>query len=114
MPGFEALTAVLGFDALYDLTEQRLIATGRTWVPPTDYRSLAPFAQLNLALFDKKLRLAGGLPYEDVRIHIDHNHPLAPNRGVLHVAVGTTAFHPTVFNTRTILRPWDGIPPLPR
>ncbi|KEY97836.1 TonB-dependent receptor [Sphingobium indicum] len=109
MPGFEALTAVLGFDALYDLTEQRLIATGRTWVPPTDYRSLAPFAQLNLALFDKKLRLAGGIRYEDVRIHIDDYHTLASYRGGFDVAGGTPTFHDTLFNGGAILEPWDGI-----
>ncbi|HVJ00959.1 MAG TPA: TonB-dependent receptor plug domain-containing protein, partial [Sphingomonas sp.] len=52
IPGFEALTAIAGFDALWDSTEQRLIATDRVWVPPADFRSLAPFGQLNLALFD--------------------------------------------------------------
>ncbi|AOF94923.1 tonB-dependent Receptor Plug domain protein (plasmid) [Sphingobium sp. RAC03] len=71
VPGFKALTATIGLDALYDLTDQRLIATGRSWVPPTDYRSLAPFAQANLALFDKKLRIAGGVRHEDVKISID-------------------------------------------
>src|SRR3546814_11432602 len=74
MPGFEALTAVLGFDALYDLTEQRLISTGRTWVPPTDYRRLAPLAHLNLALVDKKLPLAVGIRSDVERIHIHAYH----------------------------------------
>ncbi|MBL7372960.1 TonB-dependent receptor, partial [Escherichia coli] len=32
VPGFEALTATIGFDALVDKTEQRLIATNRVWV----------------------------------------------------------------------------------
>jgi iron complex outermembrane receptor protein len=59
VPGFEALTAIVGFDALWDKTEQRLIATNRVWVPPTDFRSFAPFGQLNLKLLDGKLRLAG-------------------------------------------------------
>ncbi|MFX7052519.1 hypothetical protein ABTH91_21020, partial [Acinetobacter baumannii] len=57
VPGFEALTATIGFDALVDKTEQRLIATNRVWVPPSDFRSLAPFAQANLKLFGGKLRL---------------------------------------------------------
>lgn len=77
IPGFEALTATIGFDAIWDSTEQRLIATNRVWVPPTDFRSLAPFVQANLALFDKKLRLAGGVRYENVQIKIDDYHTLA-------------------------------------
>jgi len=109
MPGFEALTATIGFDALYDLTEQRLIATGRSWVPPTDYRSLAPFAQFNLALLDKKLRLAGGVRYEDVRIHIDDYHTLAFYGGGVDVAGGSPTFSDTLFNGGMILEPWDGI-----
>ncbi|WP_176598142.1 MULTISPECIES: TonB-dependent receptor [Sphingobium] len=109
MPGFEALTATIGFDALYDLTEQRLIATGRSWVPPTDYRSLAPFAQFNLALFDKKLRLAGGLRYEDVRISIDDYHTLWTYGGGVDVAGGAPTFSDMMFNGGVILEPWTGI-----
>ncbi|OAN56603.1 TonB-dependent receptor [Sphingobium sp. TCM1] len=109
VPGFEALTATLGFDALYDLTEQRLIATGRTWVPPTDYRSLAPFAQLNLALLDKKLRLAGGVRHEDVRVSIDDYRTLASYNGGFAVSGGTPTFNDTLFNGGVILEPWAGI-----
>lgn len=108
VPGFEALTATLGFDALYDLTEQRLIATGRTWVPPTDYRSLAPFAQFNLALFDKKLRLAGGVRYEDVRVSIDDYTTLA-YYGSNFVSGGSPTFHDTLLNGGVIFEPWAGI-----
>lgn len=108
VPGFEALTATLGFDALYDLTEQRLIATNRSWVPPTDYRSLAPFAQVNLALFDEKLRLAGGVRHEDVQIAIDDYRTLASYGGFA-VSGGTPGFSDTLFNGGAILEPWDGI-----
>ncbi|MFV3464711.1 TonB-dependent receptor, partial [Mycobacterium tuberculosis] len=45
VPGLDALTATLGIDTLWDKTEQRLIATNRIWVPPADFRSIAPFAQ---------------------------------------------------------------------
>jgi len=109
MPGFEALTATIGFDALYDLTEQRLIATGRSWVPPTDYRSLAPFAQFNLALFDKKLRVAGGVRHEDVRISIDDYHTLWTYGGGVDVAGGRPTFSDTLVNGGVILEPWTGI-----
>lgn len=108
MPGFEALTAMLGFDALYDLTEQRLIATNRTWVPQTDYRSLAPFAQFNLALFDQKLRLAGGVRYEDVRVTIDDYTTLS-SYGSYFVSGGSPRFNDKLLNGGIIFEPWPGI-----
>ncbi len=108
IPGFEALTAIAGLDALWDTTEQRLIATDRAWVPPTDFRSLAPFGQLNLALFDKKLRLAGGVRYEDVRITIDDYTTLATSNRV-NVAGGSPRFSDTLFNGGVILEPTPGI-----
>ena len=58
--GFGPLNLVAGVDLLNDRTVQVLVQTGRAWVPPTDYRSIAPFGQANLALWDGKLRLAGG------------------------------------------------------
>jgi iron complex outermembrane receptor protein len=70
IPGFEDLTVIAGVDALFDQTEQVLAQTGRAWVPQTDFRSLAPFAQANLALFDGLVRLAGGLRYEDVQLKV--------------------------------------------
>ena len=108
IPGFEALTAIVGVDALYDLTEQRLIATGRSWVPPTDYRSIAPFAQANLALFDKKLRFAAGVRHEDVKIGIDDYTTLASYGGFA-VSGGTPRFSDTLVNGGVILEPWTGI-----
>ncbi|MDT8758911.1 TonB-dependent receptor [Sphingomonas psychrotolerans] len=129
IPGFEALTATLGFDALTDRTEQRLIATDRIWVPPANFRSLAPFAQANLALFDKKLRLAGGVRYENVKITIDDYHTLAsttfractvpPARpvtpcgvttyGGVAVAGGSPTFGDALLNGGVIVEPVPGI-----
>ena len=68
--GFGPLNLVVGLDLLNDATVQKLVATDRAWVPPTDYRSLSPFTQANLKLFDGKLRLAGGVRWENVRISI--------------------------------------------
>lgn len=108
VPGFEALTTIVGFDALWDKTEQRLIATDRVWVPPTDFRSFAPFAQANLALFDKALRLAGGVRYEDVRIMIDDYTTLATaNR--MRVSGGSPRFSDTLFNGGVVVEPVSGV-----
>lgn len=108
VPGFEALVAIAGVDALWDRTEQRLIATDRAWVPPTDFRSLAPFAQLNLALFDKKVRLAGGVRHEDVRITVDDYTTLATSNRV-RVSGGSPRFADTLFNGGVVVEPVPGI-----
>ena len=108
VPGVEALTAIVGFDALWDRTEQRLILTDRVWVPPTDFRSLAPFGQVNLALFDKVLRLAGGVRWENVRIHIDDFTTLATSNRTA-VSGGTPTFRDALFNGGVIVEPLAGI-----
>lgn len=112
IPGFEDLTAIVGFDALFDKTEQRLIATDRIWVPPTDFRSLAPFAQANLKLFDGLVRLAGGARWENVEIKIDDYTTIAttttPRGGVL-VSGGSPKFDDVLFNGGVIIEPAQGI-----
>ena len=118
MPGFEALSATVGFDALFDKTEQALIATGRVWVPPSDFRSLAPFGQLNLKLFDGLVRLAGGARWENVQIRIDDYHTLASTTAVnknpatyggVDVAGGKPKFDDLLLNGGIIIEPWQGI-----
>jgi len=107
-PGWKALTATAGLDILYDRTEQVLIATDRTWVPPTDFRSIAPFVQANLALFDKKLRIAGGLRNENVRIKIDDFTTLA-FYGARAVSGGAPKFSDTLLNAGVIVEPVEGV-----
>jgi iron complex outermembrane receptor protein len=108
VPGIPGLTAIAGFDALFDRTEQRLIATNRTWVPPTDFRSLAPFGQLNLKLFDGKLRLAGGARWENVKITIDDFTTLF-SAGAKQVAGGSPTFSDVLFNGGVVVEPAPGI-----
>lgn len=108
MPGFEDLTGTVGFDAIWDTTEQRLIATGRAWVPPTDFRSLAPFAQVNLALMDDMVRLAGGVRSENARITIDDYTTLA-SYGRHFVSGGSPTFSDTLWNGGVIVEPVDGL-----
>jgi len=111
VPRLEALTATAGFDALFDETEQRLIATDRVWVPPTEFRSLAPFGQFNLALFDERVRIAGGARWENVQIKIDDYTTLAstrPPNGV-QVSGGAPEFDDVLLNGGVIYEPWPGI-----
>ncbi len=108
VPNFENLTAIVGLDLLKDRTEQALVRTNRVWVPPTDYRSVAPFVQANLALFDKKLRIAGGLRNENVQIKVDDFTTLA-FYGSRAVAGGSPEFHDTLVNGGVIFEPTPGI-----
>ncbi len=108
MPGLEALTLIAGFDALWDSTEQRLIATNRVWVPPTDFRSLAPFGQANLKLFDGLVRLAGGARFENARIKIDDYTTLATS-GRTKVSGGAPKFSDTLLNGGIVIEPLAGI-----
>ncbi|HZV19463.1 MAG TPA: TonB-dependent receptor [Sphingobium sp.] len=117
-PGFEALTTTLGVDALYDKTEQRLIATDRVWVPPSEFQSVAPFAQGNLKLLDGKLRLAGGVRWENARVKIDDYHTLASTTykapdlstyGGVDVKGGKPSFSDVLWNGGLIVEPVPGI-----
>lgn len=118
VPGFEALTLIAGFDALWDTTEQRLIATDRAWVPPTEFRSFAPFGQANLKLLDGALRLAGGARYENVKIKIADYHTLAATTyngsdpatyGGVDVAGGSPGFEDVLINGGVIVEPLAGV-----
>jgi iron complex outermembrane receptor protein len=106
-PGLEALTATVGFDALFDRTEQRLIGTDRVWVPPIDFRSLAPFTQLNLGLLDGKLRFAGGVRHENVRITADDYTTLA-FYGSRRVSGGEPEFTDALLNGGIVVEPVSG------
>jgi iron complex outermembrane receptor protein len=108
VPGLDALTITLGTDILFDTTEQRLIATNRSWVPPTDFRSIAPFGQANLQLFDGKMRLAGGARWENIQIKIDDFRTLATS-GSTFVSGGKPKFDDLLLNGGVIIEPVPGI-----
>ncbi len=107
VPRLENLTAVVGLDTLLDETEQALIGTNRVWVPPTEFRSIAPFAQLNLALFDDKLRLAGGVRSENVQISVDDFTTLA-FYGSRRVGGGKPKFNDALVNGGIVFEPLQG------
>lgn len=108
VPGFEALTVTLGFDALTDRTAQTLVQTNRSWVPQTDFRSLAPFGQANLKLFGGVVRLAGGVRYENVRLEVPDYTTLA-SAGSRFVTGGAPSFRRALWNGGAVLEPIKGI-----
>lgn len=119
VPGFEDLVLTAGFDALFDHTEQYLAQTGRTWVPRTEFRSLAPFAQANLALLDGLFRVAGGARYEDVQLKVGDYETLASYGAAdpdnistyrpVFVAGGKPSFHNLLWNGGVIVEPMAGV-----
>jgi iron complex outermembrane receptor protein len=119
VPGLEDLVLTGGFDALFDRTEQYLVQTDRAWVPQTDFRSLAPFVQANLALFDGVLRFAGGGRWENVELKVDDYETLASNGATdladlstyqrVQVSGGNPSFSDVLFNGGVILEPVQGV-----
>ena len=108
VPGVPGLTATLGLDTMKDRTEQRLIATNRAWVPPTEFQSIAPFVQANLRLFDGKVRLAGGVRQENVELSVNDFTTLA-SYGSRRVGGGTPKFEATLVNGGVVYEPMDGV-----
>lgn len=108
VPGFDALTLIGGVDLLHDRTAQSLRATGRDWVPPSDFFSVAPFLQGNLKLLDGKLRLAGGLRYEKVKLSVADFTTLA-FYGSRQVGGGKPAFEKLLGNGGVVIEPMAGL-----
>jgi iron complex outermembrane receptor protein len=84
------------------------VRTNRVWVPPTEYTSVAPFVQANLALLDDTLRLAAGLRRETVVIKVDDFVTLA-SYGSRSVSGGEPSFEDTLYNAGVIFEPIDGL-----
>ncbi|NIJ39133.1 iron complex outermembrane receptor protein [Sphingopyxis panaciterrae] len=105
---FDALNITLGFDSMWDKTQQEMIATGRYWVPPTTFRTLAPFGQANLKLFDGILRVAGGARWENGQLKVDDYVTLASYNSA-RVTGGTRNFDDLLINGGVIIEPMQGI-----
>lgn len=108
LPGLEALTLIGGIDLLHDHTAQSLLATGRNWVPPSDFLSVAPFLQGNLRLLDGKLRLVGGLRYEKVKLSVADFTTLA-FYGSRQVGGGKPSFDKVLGNGGIVIEPSAGL-----
>lgn len=105
---FDALNVTLGFDSMWDKTQQEMIATSRYWVPPTTFRTLAPFGQANLKLFDGAVRVAGGARWENGQLKVDDFVTLASYNSA-RVSGGTRNFDDLLINGGLIVEPVQGI-----
>lgn len=87
---------VYGLDLLEDKTWQALIQTGRAWVPATQYRNYAPYAQLEYT-GSKALSMTAGVRYEKSKLQVDDFTTLA-SYGSQFVEGGAPDFSKTLFN----------------
>ncbi|WP_252107020.1 MULTISPECIES: TonB-dependent receptor [unclassified Halomonas] len=99
----ERLKVTLGFDTLFDETEQYLYTSDRTYVPPTDYTDLSPFVQADLRPVDSLL-LSAGARYEYAKLDIDSYRTVAANNGVA-VEGGDPSFNETLYNLGAVWSP---------
>ncbi len=79
--GVSGLELHTGIDFVKDVAEQRLALTDRLWVPPLQYESVAPYAQLSWDV--GPVTVSGGFRREDDKLEVD--------------SYTTTAFRNSVF-----------------
>ena len=108
VPGFDAFTVIAGLDVLHDRTAQTLLETGRTWVPQSDFFSVAPFAQGNLRLMDGAVRLSGGVRFENVKLTVPDFTTLA-SYGSRFVEGGQPSFREVLKNGGIVVEPIEGL-----
>jgi len=69
LAGSDNLGLQIGIDIVEDTAQQRLAIQNRAWVPPMEYSSVAPFAQLSLDL--DAWTITAGLRNEDGELNVD-------------------------------------------
>ncbi len=91
----EGLELHTGVDWVKDTADQRLALTDRLWVPPMEYTSLAPYAQLSYEI--GPVTFSGGLRREDGELHVD-SYTTTWYRGRKFVQGGTLSYEDTMKN----------------
>jgi iron complex outermembrane receptor protein len=104
---WQGFQMVGGFDYLRDETFQELAQTGRLWVPVMEYQGWAPFVQLEQGLMDDKIRLSGGLRYENVTLDVPTFTTIASANNTL-VEGGSPSFSEVLRNAGLVYEPAPG------
>lgn len=104
---WRGLQIALGGDYLHDETYQELAQTGRIWVPRMRFEGIAPFLQLEQALFDAKLRLSGGVRWENVTLKTPSFTTIASANSTF-VEGGEPSFDKLLKNAGAVIEPLDG------
>ncbi len=91
----------VGLDVVKDETEQRLALTDRIWVPPMEYKSVAPYVQLSYDI--GPVTISGGARREDGELSVnDYTTTFFRNRAF--VEGGTLDYQEDMFNAGAIWR----------
>ncbi len=102
---FKGFELKLGLDLTEDRADQRLALTDRLWVPPLDYKSVAPFTQVS---YDYgPLTVSAGFRREDGRLHVD-SYRTTFFRNRVFVQGGTLDYTASLPNYGAILRLPEG------
>lgn len=97
----EGLELNAGFDYLDETAQQLLALTNRVWVPPMNYTSKAPFAQVSYT--HGPVTVSGGVRHEDGKLHVnDYTTTYFRNR--VFVTGGTLNYSSTLPNVGVIVR----------
>ncbi|MGH8238217.1 MAG: TonB-dependent receptor domain-containing protein, partial [Steroidobacteraceae bacterium] len=91
----------VGLDAVKDETEQSLALTNRVWVPPMEYKSVAPYVQLSYDI--GPVTVSGGMRREDGELSVnDYTTTFFRNRAF--VEGGKLDYQEDLFNAGAIWR----------
>ncbi|MEO6102631.1 MAG: TonB-dependent receptor, partial [Pseudoxanthomonas sp.] len=99
--GVSGLELRFGIDYVYDEAQQRLALTNRLWVPPMEYTSTAPYAQLSYDL--GPVTFSGGFRREDGELHVD-SYTTTPFRNSVFVQGGGVEYTENLVNFGAIWR----------
>ncbi|TLM79897.1 TonB-dependent receptor [Microbulbifer harenosus] len=92
-----ALSLAYGVDLLRDETWQQLILTNRAWVPPTKYKSIAPYAQAEFSGIER-MTITAGVRHEISELQVDDFTTLYSYNGGQFVEGGNPEFNETLGN----------------
>ena len=98
---YAGFTPTFGLDLTQDRSEQRLARTGRTWVPPTLFREVAPFAQVQRLLFNRVL-VSGGARFEFASLEVNDFTTLPSSRSAF-VSGGSPSFTEVLPNVGVVV-----------
>tara|TARA_R110001606_G_scaffold50742_4_gene126928 strand:- start:13579 stop:15678 length:2100 start_codon:yes stop_codon:yes gene_type:complete len=102
------LQIAIGGDYLHDETYQELAQTGRIWVPKMQFEGYAPFLQLEQTLLDQKIRLSGGLRWENVTLTVPDFTTIASANSTF-VDGGEPSFDKLLGNVGVVFEPVTGL-----
>ena len=102
---FKGLELKLGLDLTEDRADQRLALTDRLWVPPLDYKSVAPFTQISYDI--GPLTLSAGFRHESGRLNVD-SYTTTYFRNRVFVTGGTLDYKASLPNYGAIVRLPEG------